>query len=154
MKPSTSKDWALLLLRLAGLGLAFAHGWAKVGQLAFGDPARQIDGIARLGFPMPGFFAWCAALAECAGGLLVALGLFTRVAASLAAFTMFVAAFLRHKFHLHLLVALGLLSVPEATVDSWGNPEKALLYLLVMVALVLAGGGQLSLDHWHRMRRR
>jgi len=154
MTPSILKDCALLSLRLAGLGLAVAHGWAKVDQLAFGDAARQIEGVARLGFPMPGFFAWCAALAECAGGLLVALGLFTRVAASLAGFTMFVAAFLRHKFHLHLLVALGLLSVPEATVDSWGNPEKALLYLLVMAVLVLAGGGRLSLDHLLRKRRR
>src|SRR3989304_1376910 len=111
MNSPISKDLALLILRLAGIGLAYAHGWAK------------------------------------AGGLVVASGLFTRVAASFAAFTMFVAGFLRHKFHLHILVALGLLSVPEETAEGWGNPELALIYCLVMVSLILMGGGRFSLDH-------
>jgi len=142
-----SKDLALLILRLAGIGLAYAHGWAKVVELVSGEGERRIAGIANLGFPMPGFFAWCSALAEFAGGLLVASGLFTRVAASVAAFNMFVAAFLRHKFHLHILVALGLISVPEETVEGWGNPELALIYCLVMVSLILMGGGRFSLDH-------
>ena len=154
MNSLLSKDFALLILRLAGLGLAFAHGWGKVDELVWGDPERRIAGIGRMGFPMPGFFAWCSALTEFAGGLLVASGLFTRVAASFAAFNMLVAAFLRHRFHLHLLIALGLLEVPEETVSSWANPERALLFLLIMLALILMGGGRLSLDHVRAKRRR
>ncbi len=154
MNSLLTKDFALLILRLAGLGLAFAHGWGKIDQLVWGDPTRRLESIARLGFPMPGFFAWCLALTEFAGGFLIASGLFTRVAASFAAFAMFVASFLQHRFHLHLLISIGLLEVPEQTVDSWGNPERALLFLVIMLALILMGGGQFSLDHFRAKRRR
>lgn len=144
------KDTALLLLRLAGLGLAFGHGWGKVASLATGGGDRLIANVGTLGFPLPGFFAWAAAMAEFAGGLCVALGLGTRIAASLAASTMFVAAFLRHKFHLHLLVWLGLYSPPEDVIKSWRNPELAMIYLFCFLALVLLGGGRFP---WHRHRR-
>ncbi len=147
MNSFLTKDVALLILRLAGIALAYGHGWGKVEELIFGDPTRRIESIARLGFPMPGFFAWCTALAEFAGGLFVAAGLFTRVAASFAAFNMFVASFMRHKFHLHLLVALGLYDPSEETIDSWRNPESALVFLLIMLTLVLTGPGRVSLDH-------
>ena len=154
MNSLLTKDFALLILRLAGLGLAVAHGWGKIDELVWGDPTRRLEGIARLGFPMPGFFAWCLALTEFGGGLLIASGLFTRIAASFAAFAMSAAAFLRHRFHLHLLISLGLLEVPEETFDSWGNPERALLYLGIMLALILMGGGRFSLDHLRAKRRR
>ena len=148
-----SKDVALLILRFAGLALAFAHGWGKVDELVWGDPTGRIAGIARLGFPMPGFFAWCLALTEFAGGLMVATGLFTRVVAAFGAFAMFVAAFLRHRFHMHVLSAIGLVDVPAATIDSWGDPERALLFLFILTALVLMGGGAISLDHVLAKRR-
>jgi putative oxidoreductase len=154
MNSSISKDMALLILRLAGLMLAFAHGWAKVDQLVWGDATRRLESIAGLGFPMPGFFAWCLALTEFGGGLLIASGLFTRIVASFAAFAMAVATFLQHRLHLHVLIALGMLSVPEETVDRWGDPERAFLFLLIMLALVLMGAGRLSLDHVFGKKRR
>lgn len=154
MNSLLTKDFALLILRLAGLALAFGHGWSKVDQLVWGDPTRRIEGISELGFPMPGFFAWCLALTEFGGGLLITAGLFTRIAASFAAFGMFVATFLRHHLHMHVMIAFGLLSVPEDTVDSWGNPEGAFLFLVIMLALVLMGSGRLSLDHIIGKRRR
>src|SRR3989304_6805295 len=95
MNSPISKDLALLILRLAGIGLAYAHGWAKVVELVSGESERRIAGVAHPGFPMPGFFAWCAALAEFAGGLLVASGLFTRVALPLAALPFAVPGFFR-----------------------------------------------------------
>lgn len=138
MKP----DVGLLVLRLAGLFLAFGHGWGKVSALAAGNADRLIEGVAGLGFPAPGLFAWAAALAEFGGGLLVALGLMTRVGAAFAAFTMAVAAFLRHKAHLQLAVKLGLLSVTPDAERSWGNPELALMYLLVFLTLLVTGPGK------------
>ncbi len=146
MKQAMIKDVALLVLRLAGLGLALAHGWGKIAALASGESSGFIEGVGRLGFPMPGLFAWAAGLAEFAGGLFVAFGLFTRVAASFSAFTMLVAGFLRHKFHLHLLVWLGLCQASEETIEGWRDPEKALVYFLIFVALTLMGPGRLSLD--------
>lgn len=154
MNSLLSKDVALLILRFAGLALAIGHGWGKIDELVWGDPTGRIAGIARLGFPIPVFFAWCLALTEFVGGLMVAAGMFTRVVAAFGAFAMFVAAFARHRFHMHVLVAMGLVEVPAETVDSWGNPERALLFLFVFAALVLMGGGGISLDHVLAKRRR
>jgi putative oxidoreductase len=147
------KDIALLLLRLAGLGLAIGHGWGKIAALATGGGDRFISGVESLGFPIPGLFAWAAAFAEFAGGLCVAFGLGSRIAASFGAVTMFVAAFLRHRFHQRLLVSLGLLSVPQDVVEKWGNAELALVYLLCLLPVVLLGGGRFSLDHLLFKRR-
>jgi putative oxidoreductase len=146
MKQAMTKDVALLILRLAGLGLAFAHGWGKISALASGEADGFIERVGQLGFPVPVVFAWAAGLAEFVGGLFVAFGLFTRVAASFAAITMLVAGFLRHKFHLHLLVWLGLFDASKESIESWRDPEKSLVYLLIMLALILMGAGRFSLD--------
>jgi putative oxidoreductase len=153
MNRTLLNDLGLLLLRLSGVGMALAHGYGKVMALATGEGGRLIASVESMGFPLPGFFAWSAALAEFFGGLCVALGLGTRVAAAFAGFTMFVAAFVRHKAHLHFLVAVGAMRASEETVRSWGNPELALVYLLAFVTLVLTGGGRLSLERVFRRRR-
>ena len=154
MSQTFLNDLALLLLRLSGLGMALAHGYGKVVALAAGEGGGFIAGVESLGFPLPGLFAWAAALAEFLGGLCVALGLGTRVAAASAGFAMFVAAFVRHHALQHLLVAVGAMQASEETVRSWGNPELALLYLLAFGTLVLTGGGRLSLDRVLPGRRR
>jgi putative oxidoreductase len=139
-------DLALLVLRLTGLYLALGHGLGKVTALASGE-SGFVAGVERLGFPQPTVFAWAAALAELLGGLLVAFGCFTRAAAALAAVTMCVAAFARHKAHLQGLAALGLGAETEEAIKSWGDPEKALLYLIVLLAILLTGPGAWSVDH-------
>ena len=154
MGKTLPSDIALLLLRLSGLGLAMLHGYGKVVSLATGHGDGFVAGVEALGFPLPGLFAWAAALAELLGGLCVALGLGTRVAAALAGITMFVAAFLRHHALQHLLVTVGAMKASEETVRSWGKPELALVYLLVMAALVLTGGGRFSLERVLPGRRR
>jgi putative oxidoreductase len=113
-----------------GLTLALNHGWGKVSS---GDLSGFAEGVARLGFPFPLFFAWCAALAEFLGGLLVAVGLLTRPAAAMAGFTMLVALY-NHR------------------ADPFGKMELALLFLSVFVAAILIGGGPFSLDA--KLRRR
>ncbi len=141
-----TKDLSLLILRLSGLGLAFAHGWQKIAMLSSGNGDRFVAGVEALGFPLPVVFAWAAALAEFGGGLAIALGFGTRVAAAFAAFTMFVATFFRHHLLGHLGVWLGAFNVSSEEVDSWGNPERAATYFLVFSALLLLGGGRFSLD--------
>jgi putative oxidoreductase len=141
-----SKDVALLILRLTGLLLSLGHGWGKVASLSSGGGGRFVQAVADLGFPLPGLFAWAAALAEFLGGLCVALGLGTRVAAGFAAFTMAVAAFLRHRAHAHLLGWAGLTSPSEEALKAWGNPELSLVYLAIFLAIALLGAGRLALD--------
>jgi putative oxidoreductase len=107
-----------------------------------------------MGFPVPVVFAWAAALAETVGGTLVTLGLFTRVAAALCALTMLVAAFVRHHALDLLFIRLGLMEVPPERIAGWGNPELALLYLAIFLAVALAGAGALSIDAVRGGRRR
>jgi putative oxidoreductase len=146
VKGHWTSDVALLVLRLSGLGLAFAHGWPKVSMFLAGEGGRFVEGVAGLGFPLPIVFAWAAALAELVGGFAITLGLLTRIAAVFAAFTMFVAAFFRHHLFDHILVFFGLADFPEEVIESWGNPERAATYLLIFIGLVFVGGGRFSLD--------
>jgi putative oxidoreductase len=140
-----ARDIGLLILRLAGLYLAIGHGWGKVAGLAAGQDGF-VKATADLGLPMPVLFAWAAALSEFLGGLLVTVGLGTRVAAAFAASTMAVAAFGRHHAHGHLLNALGIAPVAADVTKGWGNPELALIYLLAFVALAFTGPGGLAID--------
>ncbi len=121
----TKGSLGLLVGRLMfGLIMAFAHGMGKV------PPSQGLfDGVTAMGLPLPGFMAWAAGLAEFAGGLLIAVGLFTRPAALLWIVTMLVAAFVAHG------------------ADPFQKKELALLYLSFSVVLMGLGGGKFSLDN-------
>ena len=81
-------DISLLLLRLyAGITMA------SVGLDKIPLPSWMIDQVISMGFPLPTFFAWLACFSEFAFGILIALGLLTRISAFFLAFTMAVASF-------------------------------------------------------------
>lgn len=121
---SFADNAGLTLLRVfVGLSMALAHGLGKLP-----PPQMMIDGVSALGFPMPQFFAWCAALAEFGGGLLLAVGFLTRPAAAMIAFTMIVAAFGAH------------------AADPYQVKEMAFLFLVISIFFVLRGAGSWSLD--------
>jgi putative oxidoreductase len=125
-------DWGFLILRLGVTAmLATFHGWGKftgaVGYIFGGQEWGFTSFVGSIGFPLPTFFALCAALAEFIGCILLALGLFSRYAAGLIAITMSVAVFY------HLRTASGF--------------ELAGLYLLTSLFFIFAGAGSFSLDH-------
>ena len=146
-------DIGLLVLRLAGLYMA-THGWGKIAMLTGGQADMMVGGVGKLGFPAPVVFAWAATLAEFAGGLLVAIGLFTRYAAGFVAFTMFVAAFFQHHAPALFLSWLGIAPLSEDVRKGFGNPELAFVYLLVFLGVALVGPGALSVDAWLARRRK
>ena len=116
----------LLILRLLiGFGIV-QHGWGKLS----GDVAGFAQGAVagKLGLPMPLFFAWAAALSEFVGGILIAVGLGTRVGAFLVLCVMATAFFLFH------------------AADPFEVKELAFLYGSAALSLLLTGGGKYSLD--------
>lgn len=115
----------LLIMRVM-IGLMFAtHGYQKI----FGGGMEGFTGaVESMGFPAPALFAFAAALSELVGGVLIALGLGTRIMAFFAAITMFVAAFVAH------------------AQDPFDVKEMALVYFAFFFGLIFTGAGQVSLD--------
>jgi len=119
-----NSDLGLLLFRLfVGLSMAFAHGLGKM------PPSDQmVETVTAIGFPLPIVFAWCAALSEFVGGLLIAVGLFTRPAALFLGFTMGVAGLVVHGS------------------DQFKVKELAFVYFFASLLFVFHGAGKYSLD--------
>jgi len=125
-----------VLARLT-VGLVFiGTGWGKLHSL--GDVT---DFFASLHIPAPGFNARLAASTEFFGGILVLVGLGTRLAALPLAFTMVVAILTAKRGDISGLTAL-------VGFEEWS-------YLVLFLWLAVAGAGPLSLDALvSRFRRR
>jgi putative oxidoreductase len=121
------KPLALLLLRVA-LGIIFmTHGYPKL----FMHTQQAMQFFASKGFP--GYFAYISGVLEFFGGLVLILGLFTRIAGLLLAGEMAVAIV---KVHL-----------PMGTILDVKNYEFPLALAAGAFVLATIGAGIISLDH-------
>jgi putative oxidoreductase len=119
-------DWGGFFLRLALGSVFMAHGWLKLN-----GPLGTPEGfnIDAWDWPYPEVWAWAVAMIETLGGLLIIVGLFTRIAAAFAACVMIVAI-------VRVRLPLGFI----------GGFELEYTLLMIALALVITGAGRLSVD--------
>lgn len=125
----------LLVLRtVVGLTLA-AHGAQKLFGWFGGPGIKGFAGmLGQLNIRPTALWAWVAALAELVGGLALAVGLLTPLAATAIAGSM--------------LVAIATVHLAKGFWNTQGGIEFPLLILASVVALALTGPGVYSIDHW------
>src|SRR5215212_9077137 len=129
-----SSSFGLLVLRLVvGVSLAM-HGWSK-----FKEPARSgfFENVSHMDGPFeshPKMFGWAAVGAELGGGVLIALGGLTRLAALALLCNFAVAVW---KVHLH---------DPYISPTGGKTVEPAVIYGAISLALLFLGAGRFSID--------
>ncbi len=123
----TPFSFAILLLRLVLAGIMIAHGWAK-----FHAMHQQMQFVHSLG--MPGWLAYFSMAAEFGGGILLLIGLLTRLASLIIL--------------LNMLGAILKVHLPNGLLGAAGKPgyEFPLALAAIPLALALLGGGALSAD--------
>jgi len=118
-------NFSLLILRIGVSGLMLTHGYPKLMQLFSGEP---VSFASVLGLSAT-ISLILAVFAEFFCSLFIIFGFYTRLAAIPLIVTMSVAA-----FHIH-------------SDDPFSVKEKALLFLLFYIMLLLTGGGKFSVDY-------
>lgn len=126
---------SLILIRLAA-GLIFL----TQGILKYIDPHMGIFRFAKIGFPYPGFTAHFVGTFEIACGLLVLIGLFTRIASI--------------PLLIVILTAIATTKIPELFRPAQGfwfmvsDARTDFAMTMSLLFLIGVGGGAWSLDAW------
>jgi uncharacterized membrane protein YphA (DoxX/SURF4 family) len=102
-----------------------------------GQAATELASFRHYPLPAPDFFVYLVGAAEIGGGLLLALGLFTRLAAVTLAGDM-----------------IGAITVSGVVRGEIISLTLAPLLLVTMIILIWSGGGSRSLDSWLAARLR
>ncbi len=120
-------DWGVTLVRVM-TGLVFAvHGFQKFAGGLGGVTAF----FTKLAIPLPGVMAPLIAVLELIGGILLILGVGTRVVAAL--------------FTAQMLVATLWVQIPHG---GWNGSELERMLLVAAVLLVVGGPGAAALDNF------
>jgi putative oxidoreductase len=125
------QPFGALVMRLVLGAIMVAHGYGKI--IPRGALYNFAQAVSHMGFPV--WLGYVAAFTEFFGGMLLILGLLTRIAALGTAIDMAVAVI---KVHLHN----GLTGH-----NGQGGFEFPLALFVVSLMLVFTGAGLLSLDH-------
>lgn len=124
-----TSDLAYLIVRVTAGLMLIPHGWPKV----FG---RGATGVATMltnyGIPAALPSAYLIMALETIGGILIAIGLFTRPIAALLVIEFLVIIFVAHW--------------PKGYAVGAGGIEYPLFWGLILLAILLRGGGPWSLD--------
>ena len=124
-----ASDVAYLIVRVTAGLMLIPHGWAKV----FGRGAAGVaTSFANYGLPLTLPSAYIVMFLETIGGILIAIGLFTRPIAALLVFEFLIIIFVAHW--------------PRGYSVSAGGIEFPLMWGLILLAILLRGGGPYSLD--------
>jgi putative oxidoreductase len=128
----TLTPYGYSLIRLATGAIIIPHGWIKL----FGGGAPFIAEriLAPLGLPAPYFWVYFLGVLEMAGGLALALGLFTRFVAAIFVVEMAVITFGVH-------FPLGYTFTSRG-----GGYEFPLLLLVLSIGIFMRGGDRCSID--------
>lgn len=127
-----------------GISMAIGAGFSKVfhkideqggtdwANLAFGVPDWFVKQVGDIGFTFisPAFWAYVAVYGEFIGGLLVALGLLTRISALQMAFQFFVVSFIWYDEPMPFAMYY----------------QQLIFWAFFLISA--AGGGRFSIDHW------
>ncbi|MCX8028445.1 MAG: DoxX family protein [Brevinematales bacterium] len=129
-------DIGILVIRVfSGVLMVLLHGWTKMVGIFYllnGKEWKFVDTVANIGFPLPVLFAILVGLIEFLGGIMVTVGLFTKISSILLSLVMLIATY--HNIRI-------------------GAPfELSLLYLGIFITLSLTSAGRFSLDNYIRKR--
>ncbi|MEJ7819187.1 MAG: DoxX family protein [Rubrobacteraceae bacterium] len=129
--------------RMAGFGLLAArvilgiimtaHGFQKLTQMGAGAFGEQV--LGGLGVPAPVLMGYVVTFVELLGGVLLIVGLLSRLSALLLTINLIVALFL-------VKLGVGLIASPE----SGAGAELDLALIAGFLVVLFAGPGALSLD--------
>ena len=127
--PSPAASLGLLVLRVVVGAVFAAHGAQKIFEYTL---PGTIGSFAGMGIPLPEIAAPFVAFVELIGGILLALGLFTRPVGILLAIDM--------------LVALVAVHLPAGLWVGEGGYEFVAVLGVAALALAFTGAGRFSLD--------
>ncbi len=115
-----------IILRITA-GIIFAYfGWLKLTK----DKESKIKFFEIIGFKPAIFWLWFVALTEIIVGLLIAIGLFTQIAAMIASIIMFISIIIKIK--------------KPSTLPN--HTDYYILLFVVFVSLVFTGAGGFAFD--------
>jgi putative oxidoreductase len=125
--------FAPLIVRVIVGTIMTAHGWQKLTEMGPSNFGEQM--LGGMGVPLPVFMGYVVTFVELFGGILLILGLLSRLAALLLTSDLVVATLL-------VKVNVGFLSGSSGT-----GAELDLALIAGLLVVLLAGPGKLSLDH-------